>query len=95
MINNNKIISAILAMTIMSGLVTPVGAIEVTASDSIDEVFSLENTQLEKISDDTNILEDGVLEVQEAENDDTDIEEEVIYSEDLSAEEENELMAIL
>lgn len=82
MIKKNKVISSILAMTIISGLVTPVNAIEVTADDLTEEVFSLENAELEKISDDTDILEEDVSETQEAGNDETESEEEIIDKED-------------
>ncbi|MDO5517044.1 MAG: NEAT domain-containing protein, partial [Clostridium sp.] len=71
---NNKIMSVVLAMTIISGLVTPVSATEKIEDSSSNQVFSLENADLEKISDDTDILEE-ISKTEEADNSDEPVEE--------------------
>lgn len=65
---NKKIISTILAMTVVSGIVTPAYATEVGIDASADQSFTLENAELEKVSDDTDILDDSSADTTETEN---------------------------
>ena len=75
MIRNNKVISALLSMTIVSGMVTPAYATEGVIDSSTDQTFSLENAELEKVSDDTDILDESSSDAVETENNNTVIDE--------------------
>lgn len=97
MIRNNKVISALLSMTIVSGMVTPAYATEGVIDSSTDQTFSLENAELEKVSDDTDILDESSSDAVETENNNTVIDEnlnnnevknEIVNSEELTNGEE-------
>ena len=97
MIRNNKVISALLSMTIVSGMVTPAYATEGVIDSSTDQTFSLENAELEKVSDDADILDESSSDAVETENNNTVIDEnlnnnevknEIVNSEELTNGEE-------
>lgn len=77
MIRNNKVISALLSMTIVSGMVTPAYATEGVIDASADQTFSLENAELEKVSDDTDILDESLSDAVETEDNNTVIDENI------------------